>query len=608
MGIGRQIFLFFASLKLAVIVILGLAGVLAAGTIVESMYGMRGAHLLVYGTPWFGGLLFLLGVNVTCAVITRWPLKPNQIGFGITHLGIITLLVGSFMTQKWGVDGNLPVAEQSASSGVYLGDLKLYVTDQDSGRRFVVAVPETPVSAKGDLLRVQLGNGGWLELAEFYPRAHFSRRTTASPHPGMGEPFVKLKLVSSRFTVEEELFARDPDKPTEMSLGPAILSLQKLWSAEQERAFLASGAPKELEKRPEEQATLLVTLDGREYRLSMETLRGWAPIGDTGHAARVDKFLPHAVVRDNQLVSKTEAALNPAVQLRIRSKDGQIEQHTAFAFFPEFPTLHRRTSSGEGIGATIRLLYEKGGRESLGIVGSRRGQLRLAQSADNKRLLYKAIGASGTVNGKGEVPIAKPVPTGWMDATFEIKEWLPAAVQGMYPRPVDRIASGSVSYLSALKIRSGTKDKPESGSEVWLTEGDRRPLSVGDRAIVVEMGKEQLALPFRVKLDKFTVGMDPGTSKAASYESEVTVEDPTAGRFPARISMNEPLTHAGYTLYQASYQQQEGQPTISIFSVNRDIGRPVKYAGSLIIVLGIVVMFYMNPHYFGVIAGRRKPQ
>lgn len=604
MSLGRQLFLFFSSLKLAVIVLLSLAAVLAAGTILESLHGMRAAHLLVYGTPWFAGLLFLLGVNVTCAVLTRWPLKPHQTGFALTHLGIIVLLVGSFMTQKWGVDGNLPVAEQESASTVYLSDLKLTVTDQATDRRFVVAVPETPVSARGDLLRVRLGNAS-IEMAEFYPRAHFTRQVRPSPLPGVGEPYVKLVLKSSRFTEEEALFAADPEKGGEIQLGPAVLSFRKLWSPAEERAFLAEGPPAPA-PRKNETGVLLVTLDGREYRLPVDSLRrGWAPLGDTGHQIRVDRFLPHAVVRDNQLVSKSDDPVNPAVQLRIRSSEGNLERHTAFAFFPEFPTLHRRTSSEEVTGASVRLLFERRDRESLGIVGSRRGELRLAQSADDKRLLYRAIGTSGRVNGKGVIEIGKALPTGWMDATFEIKEWLPASVRAVAPRPVDRIAGGSVTYPSALKLRAVSDDGDES--ELWLMEGDTRALSLGPHRLRVELGKERLELPFKVRLKKFTMGLDPGTTKAASYESDVEVEA-GATRIPAKISMNEPLFHDGFTLYQASFQQQEGRPTISVFSVNRDVGRPVKYAGSLILCLGIVVMFYMNPHYFGVLLGRRKSQ
>ena len=70
--------------------------------------------------------------------------------------------------------------------------------------------------------------------------------------------------------------------------------------------------------------------------------------------------------------------------------------------------------------------------------------------------------------------------------------------------------------------------------------------------------------------------------------------------------MNEPLVHGGYTFYQASYQMQEGRPPVSIFAVNYDPGRRVKYGGSILMVLGILVMFYMNPHYWNILLGSKK--
>ena len=76
-----------------------------------------------------------------------------------------------------------------------------------------------------------------------------------------------------------------------------------------------------------------------------------------------------------------------------------------------------------------------------------------------------------------------------------------------------------------------------------------------------------------------------------SYESDVSVE----GLGKVNISMNEPMKHAGYTFYQSSFQEDDmGRPTASILSVNKDPGRWIKYFGSALIVLGIVMLFYFR--------------
>ena len=83
--------------------------------------------------------------------------------------------------------------------------------------------------------------------------------------------------------------------------------------------------------------------------------------------------------------------------------------------------------------------------------------------------------------------------------------------------------------------------------------------------------------------------------RAASYESDVKVIKEGVEGKKTTISMNEPLKYNGFTFYQSSFQQDEmGRPTMSILSVNHDPGRPWKYLGSLLIVLGIIHLFYFK--------------
>ena len=58
--------------------------------------------------------------------------------------------------------------------------------------------------------------------------------------------------------------------------------------------------------------------------------------------------------------------------------------------------------------------------------------------------------------------------------------------------------------------------------------------------------------------------------------------------------MNEPFKQSGFTLYQSSYELSPGRPEVSIFSVNRDPGRWVKYIGSLILSIGIILYVFMK--------------
>ena len=69
--------------------------------------------------------------------------------------------------------------------------------------------------------------------------------------------------------------------------------------------------------------------------------------------------------------------------------------------------------------------------------------------------------------------------------------------------------------------------------------------------------------------------------------------------------MNVPMTHRNYTFYQAATWRRSatttGRPTgqfISIFQVGYDPGRVVKYAGCLLVVLGIFAQFTMRAGVF----------
>ena len=95
-------------------------------------------------------------------------------------------------------------------------------------------------------------------------------------------------------------------------------------------------------------------------------------------------------------------------------------------------------------------------------------------------------------------------------------------------------------------------------------------------------------------LKDFEVGRYQGTRRAASYASDVqVVEKDKSVNGPYHISMNEPLYYKNFTFYQSSFQEDEmGRPTTSIFSVNRDPGRWIKYLGSLMIVWGSILLFW----------------
>jgi hypothetical protein len=131
-----SIFRFLASLKLAIILLMTLAGVLAVGTFYEREHGMQAVQLDIYQSAWFALLLALLGINVLCAALIRFPWKRRQTGFVITHGGLIVLLIGSYLSVHQTREGRVGLAEGETASRFVLTDrpvLRLRQLDPETG-------------------------------------------------------------------------------------------------------------------------------------------------------------------------------------------------------------------------------------------------------------------------------------------------------------------------------------------------------------------------------------------------------------------------------------------------------------------------------------------
>ncbi|MDZ4083417.1 MAG: cytochrome c biogenesis protein ResB, partial [Bdellovibrionales bacterium] len=203
------------------------------------------------------------------------------------------------------------------------------------------------------------------------------------------------------------------------------------------------------------------------------------------------------------------------------------------------------------------------------------GGLHVKLKKDGKTVLEKLLAKSETVE------------TPWMGMKLTAQDILRNAVEEADVRAVTPTPRQDLPPSAVLvELENGFPQLP-----FYLVEGEAKDVRIRDRNYTVYFGRKVIELPFHISLKKFSKVDYPGTQTAMSFESDVEVND---NGTPIKISMNEPLKEDKYTLYQASYQIGNGQPTASIFSVNHDPGRAAKYLGSLIAALGIIIYTFMK--------------
>lgn len=180
-----------------------------------------------------------------------------------------------------------------------------------------------------------------------------------------------------------------------------------------------------------------------------------------------------------------------------------------------------------------------------------------------------------------KTPSGAPVSLPWMGFKLSLNDSRP----GQIPRPAFAPATPNKDEqknTKAVRLRVQNHFREE---EIWI---NNRTPSVFNGRVEGMIAAREIQLPFGLALEKFHMDKIPGTERPASFESFVKIKGENEG---AHIFMNHPLKRDGYTFYQASYLQDEEGKFHSILSVNKDPGRPVKYAGSMLLVLGLVFHF-----------------
>jgi len=588
-GLLRWLWRLLASLKLAVILIVALAVVLAWTTFLESARGREYAQWSIYGRSWFVALWGLLGVNILAAVLCRFPWKKRQIGFLITHAGLLVLLGGALLTLAGGIEGRLAFLEGETADSILIPDrsqLTVYRQGQHGQQSTNFAFSGGPVDwPAGKTLDLGTSEGLAVKVLKFYCRGQRTADWVADDSGG-GGPALRFALSGPGAEPVMQGWLPTDQFSTTMRVGPARLQLEQASADAMLEDFRRPPTDHPPEGAPAgKDGVLSMHYDGKMYRVAVaEKVGQRVPVGQSGILVEIVKYLPNALAGPKvQFTSEGDEPKRPLLDLLVHlpGEDKPLRQ-LAFAQDP-FLTL----DGVHGRPCPVRFWYHHPA------VPAPPGA-ELLQTSDGK--LYCRLGVEGAYQWRGEVQQGDQIEVA-AQYKLSILKYIPRARQEVSFQPVELPAEENAGPEAAALVElTAAGGKPQ---EVWLQRGDEmhgfQRLQTPQGAVVLTFGYEYLPLHFSLKLLDFQRGMNPGRMGDASFSSSVQLMDPAAKiDEPREISMNKPLSYGKFTFYQSSFQELPDGRQASILSVAYDPGRILKYLGCLMICVGTFVMFYLR--------------
>ncbi|MCA9042287.1 MAG: hypothetical protein KDA65_18185 [Planctomycetaceae bacterium] len=685
-----------ASLKLAVILIMALAMVLAYATFVEAHLGTKAVQWYLYHSGWFAGLLALLAINIFCAASIRYPWKRHQTGFVITHIGLLVLLAGSAISFMGSVNSQMLV---------FLNDSSQMAIDLDqAGYVQIDGLPDHPETYTKT---IHLGPFNW---NSWYDKP-FSRKVAERFGLASGEwdhePISIYKSDDYQVDIinyysESELHHLPYlDLTFTQSVIGAEMDIDLEWKSNQPFAQASFGGMGEIlmwetddaaalerfrETRPQRfvsgDGVLAVWSEGEVYHINVSELQRMkeneeGPYElDNGLQLELLGFAPNLNLKmltiTGEFVSENDQPQMPAVQLKVtepseseevKPKEYQIVRLARFPvntlvsapkdFYVEYyhPEMPGRIDILKG--PNDELSYRVWQQATKMVVGA--GELQVGESVDTWSM------------GGGQNVWSMRLNR-FLKSENEEKTW------DIFPVEFHKDANGQTKQI---QVRVTWKEDGKTKTDEfwlglnlpspWAAEGRTQihRTSMGDdQSINVSYNVRQNDVGFEMKLIDFDLDVDPGTSMAANYTSHVlqldvrnhpemrelqqqrdSESDPASrqtlttqlndkrkelfatlfaeyDQLPEEkrqdwvdnhseaslhvITMNEPLDYPDLDGRPLRFFQENYLPPVppsqpvygSIFRVNYDPGRSIKYLGSALIVLGTFIMFYMRAYFF----------
>ncbi len=305
-----------ASLKLAIVLLVFLAAVLACATLVEAKYGREYASWYVYGSPWFVAFLAVLGANVLAATLVRFPWHKHPLGFVITHAGILVLLAGAIQSFLGGVEGQVVLQEGQRAERFQVTSRSVVNVAWDAGgKRTATDYVFTPGPLhwpEGRTLDFGTADSMGLRVLRFYRHASHQTDWIADDRDYDG-PALHLQVSGPSGNALAEDWLSANVFGGEAIVGPTRYELLPLPVASMADDFLQP--PDDLGKS----GVLSMHYQGRVQRIPVDgNLAKRTAVADDGTAVEIADYLPDAKpTPKGGFVSVSSNPRNPVVEMKV---------------------------------------------------------------------------------------------------------------------------------------------------------------------------------------------------------------------------------------------------------------------------------------------------
>jgi hypothetical protein len=417
-----------------------------------------------------------------------------------------------------------------------------------------------------------------------------------SPAP-LGEdglPAIKIELQSPKVgSLSERWIVARPHGEYRLPSGNALVEMMVLPDLALLPEFLDPPAPETMGK----QGLLVVRLGNEIVRIPVDgdKLGSPMPLGRTSRELTLKEYIAN-------LDDEPGATQYPGVRFEVSGPAGKTE-YLACARVPHLlPELLKTQGKKADLAAWYHHPDHHFGNPALN------GVLQFLQAPDGK-VYYRVYGKEGLQN-KGQ-----PLDPNDRDTThpcwnvmgfrFRVCDYLAKSVEERRIVPHDvRPGVQRMDLVPAVRCLLRHNGQAEE-VRVRLGEFTPQKVRVGEEWFFLRYGRAAKTMEFQLTLRRAQRVTDPGTERAASFSSDVVLTDESRKGQEHQIAMNQPLVYGPYKVYQADYKflgfdAADNPVSVSGLTVAHDPGLWFKYAGSVLVVLGIATMFWMKAYFFRV--------